>query len=112
MSATFRSYLKGFKIGPRKSRLVIDMIRGKHVQEASELLKFTKKKAARTVSKMLQSAIANVTQQATVDVDNLYISEAYVDEGPMVKRFLPRAQGRATPLRKRSSHITLVVKEK
>lgn len=112
MSGTFKSFLKGTKIGPRKSRLVVDLIRGKHVQEAGELLKFTKKKAARTISKMLQSAISNAKQQATIDVDSLYISEAYVDEGPMVKRFLPRAQGRATPIRKRSSHITLVVKEK
>ena len=112
MSASFKSYLKATKIGPRKSRLVVNMIRGKNVQEAGEILKFTNKKAAKTVGKVLQSALATATQEATVDVDNLYVAEAYVDEGPMMKRFLPRAQGRATPIRKRSSHITLIVKEK
>jgi len=107
----YRSYLKGVRIAPRKARLVVDLVRGKHVQEALDILKFTNKRAAPVVSKMISAAIANATSTATVDVDNLVIAEAFVDEGPTLKRFLPRAQGRATPIRKRTSHITVKLSE-
>lgn len=111
MSQAYRSYLKGVRIAPRKARLVVDLVRGKHVQDALDILKFTNKRAAPVVAKMISSAIANAQGAATIDVDSLVVSEAFVDEGPTLKRFLPRAQGRATPIRKRTSHITVKLKE-
>ncbi len=111
MAEQYKSYLKNLRIAPRKVRLVVDLVRGKHVQDALDILRFTNKKAAPIVAKMINSAIANVRQSATVDVDSLVVNEAFVDEGPTLKRFLPRAQGRATPIRKRSSHITVKLKE-
>jgi large subunit ribosomal protein L22 len=107
MSQTFKSYLKGVRIAPRKTRLVVDMVRGKTVQDALDILKFTNRRAAPVVRKLISSAMTNATTNATVDVDSLVVSEIFVDEGPTMKRFLPRAQGRATPIRKRSSHITV-----
>lgn len=111
MSEAYRSYLKGIRVAPRKARLVVDLVRGKHVQEALDILKFTNKKAAPVVAKMISSAIANAQNGATVDVDHLIVSKVFVDEGPTMKRFLPRAQGRATPIRKRTSHITVELQE-
>ncbi len=105
------AYLKGIRITPRKARLVVNLIRGRNVQEALDLLKFTNKRAAPVVYKMINSAVTNMKEKMTVDVDNLRISEARVDEGPTIKRFLPRAQGRATPVRKRSSHIMIKLSE-
>lgn len=111
MDENFRAYLKAVRVSPRKARLVIDLIRGKHVQDALDILKYTNKKTAPIVAKMVQSAISNATSSATVDVDNLVVSTACVDEGPMFKRFMPRAQGRAFPIRKRSSHIKIELSE-
>jgi large subunit ribosomal protein L22 len=111
MSEASKAYLKNVRIAPRKARLVADMVRGKAVQTALDTLKLTNRKAAPIISKMISSAIANATDKSTVDVDRLVISELFVDEGTTLKRWLPRAQGRATPLRKRSSHITLKLKE-
>ncbi len=111
MSTAYKAYLHSAKIAPRKVRLVVDMVRGKAVGEALDILKLTNKRAAPVVAKMIESAMSNAQQKATVDVDNLYVAETFVDEGPTQKRFLPRAQGRATPIRKRSSHITVKLKE-
>lgn len=111
MAEAYKSFLRGVRIAPRKVRLVVDLVRGKHVQEALDMLKFTNKRAAPVVSKMITSAMSNAQNAATVDVDQLVISEAYVNEGPTLKRFLPRAQGRATPIRKRTSHITIKLAE-
>jgi large subunit ribosomal protein L22 len=111
MPENFRAYLKAAKVTPRKARLVVNLIRGKHVQDALDILKFTEKKTAPLVAKMVQSAIASATSQATVDVDSLVISKACVDDGPMYKRFQPCAQGRAHPVRKRSSHIRIELSE-
>lgn len=111
MADGFKSYLKGARIAPRKARLVADLVRGSHVQDALDSLKFLNKKAAPVISKMIHSAVANAKSSATVDVDSLVVSEIFVDEGPTWKRFLPRAQGRATPIRKRTSHITVKLKE-
>jgi large subunit ribosomal protein L22 len=99
---------------PYKMRLVIDQIRGKDVNEALALLKFSKKHAALQIAKVLNSAVANAEQAArqagdSVDVDELYITHAIVNEGPKLKRFMPAAQGRATPIHKRTSHIEIVV---
>lgn len=111
MADNFKSFLKGAKVSPRKARLVVDLIRGKHVQDALDTLRFTQKKTAPMIAKMIRAAISSATTQATVDVDNLVVSKACVDEGPMFKRFIPRAQGRAAPVRKRSSHITVELSE-
>lgn len=107
----YQSYLRQTRIAPRKARLVVDLVRGRHVQDALDALKFTNKKAAPVLAKMIKSAMASAADAAVVDVDRLVISEAFVDEGPTMKRFLPRAQGRATPIRKRTSHITVRLKE-
>lgn len=111
MTKTYNAYLKAVRISPRKARLVVDMVRGKTVQDAIDTLRFTDKKAAALLSKLVASAMANATHTATVDVDNLVVAEAYVNEGPTIKRFLPRAQGRATPIRKRTSHFVVKLAE-
>jgi large subunit ribosomal protein L22 len=111
MSDVYKSYLNGVRISPRKVRLVVDLIRGKHVQDALDILKFTNKRSAPILYKMVQSAIANATSQHSVDADSLMVDEAYVDGGATMKRFMPRAQGRAFVIRKRSSHITIKLKE-
>jgi large subunit ribosomal protein L22 len=99
---------------PYKMRLVIDQIRGKDVNEALGLLKFSKKHAAKQIEKVLNSAVANAEFKSretseSVDVDTLYIKHAIVNEGPALRRFMPAAQGRATPIRKRTSHVEIVL---
>jgi len=100
------------RIAPRKARLVVDLIRGKSVGEAIAILRHTPKAASPIVEKLLNSAIANAEHNYQMNVERLYISQAYVNEGPTMKRYRPRAQGRAFPIKKRTSHITLVVAEK
>ena len=99
---------------PYKMRLVIDQIRGKDVNEALGLLRFSKKHAAKQIEKVLNSAVANAEFKsregdAPVDVDTLFISHAIVNEGPALRRFMPAAQGRATPIRKRTSHVEIIL---
>ena len=96
-------------IAPMKTRRVIDMIRGLPAAEAQAILAFSPQAASEPVGKVLASAIANAQNNYSLDPRTLVISEAYVDEGPTAKRFRPRAQGRAYRIRKRSSHITIVV---
>jgi len=91
---------------------VVDQIRGKEVEKALDILKFTPKRSAAIVAKVLKSAIANAENTQNVDVDRLYVKRALVDEGGMWKRFMPRAMGRATRVRKRLSHITVVIDER
>lgn len=100
------------RIAPRKVRLVVDLIRGKKIGEAVAILQLTQKAASPVVEKVLKSAIANAEHNYEMDVENLVVSEAYVNEGPTMKRFRPRAQGRASAINKRTSHITVVVSEK
>ena len=100
------------RISPYKARPVIDLIRGKDVQEALHILEFAPKKAARLIKKVLESAIANAEHNYNMDPDRLYVKRAYVDEGPRLKRIWPRAWGRASRILKRTSHITVVVEEK
>jgi len=107
-----RAKTRYVRIAPRKARLVADLIRGRNVGEALSVLDFTPKKAARILAKTLRSAVANAESSGGVDVDRLYVKTTYVDEGPTQKRTLPRAQGRATRIFKRSSHMTVVVGEK
>ena len=100
------------QVSAQKARLVIDLIRGKSVEDALGILEYTPKRSARLVAKTLRSAVANAEHEQRVDVDALYVKKAFVDEGPTAKRFLPRAHGRATPLFRRTSHITIVVDER
>ncbi|TCL66465.1 LSU ribosomal protein L22P [Hydrogenispora ethanolica] len=100
------------RIAPRKARQVVDLIRGKQVSDAQTILKFTPRFSAEIIGKVLNSAIANAENNFKLNRDRLVISEAYVDQGPTLKRFMPRAQGRASMIHKRTSHITIVVAEK
>ncbi|MDO9079569.1 MAG: 50S ribosomal protein L22 [Desulfuromonadales bacterium] len=100
------------RLSPQKTRLVVDMVRGKAVQEAINILKFSPQKAAAIVSTLVTSAVANAEQKGVSDIDRLFIKEIMVDQGPVLKRFLPRAQGRATKIRKPTSHILVVLAEK
>jgi len=97
------------RIAPRKVRLVADLVRGMPVSRALEVLAHTRKAAAVMVSKVVSSAVANARNLSDTDIDVLKISEIYVDQGPMLKRFLPRAMGRATRIQKKTSHITVVL---
>ena len=106
-----RAITKFIRLSPRKVRLVVDQIRGKGVEEALNILKFTPKRSALIVSKTLRTAVVNAESTQSVDVDQLYVKQANVDEAGMWKRFTPRAQGRATRIRKRLSHITIVLDE-
>ena len=103
---------KTVRIPARKARLVIDLIRGKNVAEALGILKFTPRSGAYLIEKVLKSAVANAENNFDLDVEDLYVSEAYVNEGPTLKRFRPRAKGSASPINKRTSHITVVVSVK
>ncbi|HLR65899.1 50S ribosomal protein L22 [Virgibacillus alimentarius] len=107
-----KAVAKSVRIAPRKVRLVIDLIRGKEVGEAIAILRHTQRGASPVVEKLLNSAIANAEHNYEMDPDNLVISEAFVDEGATLKRFRPRAQGRASKINKRTSHVTVVVTEK
>lgn len=107
-----RAIAKYIRISPRKVRMVVDLIRGKGVDEALAILKFTPNRASDPVAKVVKSAAANAEHNYDMNKDSLYVAECYVDQGPTLKRFQPRAMGRADILRKRTSHITVVVKEK
>ena len=97
---------------PRKIRLVADMIRGKDVNEAIQILSFVNKKSAPMIKKLLQSAVANADQKKTVDVDTLFVKHISVDQGPTLKRYMPRAMGRASEIKKKTSHVNLVLDER
>ena len=107
-----RAVAKHIRIAPRKMRLVVDLIRGKKVGEAIAILKHTPKAGSPVVEKVLKSAIANAEHNFNLDADQLYISKIFVDEGTTLKRFHPRAQGRAFSIMKRTSHVTVYVSEK
>ncbi|WP_458415194.1 50S ribosomal protein L22 [Schinkia sp. CFF1] len=107
-----KSVARTVRIAPRKARIVIDLIRGKQVGEAIAILRLTQRAASPVIEKVLKSAIANAEHNYEMNVNNLVISQAFVDEGPTLKRFRPRAQGRASAINKRTSHITVVVSEK
>lgn len=99
------------KMSPRKIRLVVDVIRGMEANKALDQLRFAKKLAAKPIIKLVASAIANAVNNFELDKDNLFVKEIRVDDGPTVYRWMPRAHGRATPLRKRTSHVTLALGE-
>ena len=112
-----RAMQRSTRQSPYKVRLVVDQIRGLSVNEALALLKFSKKHAARQIAKVLTSAVANAEFKAreaneSIDVDQLYVKHAIINEGPKLKRFMPAAMGRATPIQKRTSHVEIIVAEK
>ncbi|MFB5663018.1 50S ribosomal protein L22 [Alteribacillus sp. HJP-4] len=107
-----KAVAKQIRIAPRKARLVMDLVRGKDIGEAIGILKNTPKAASPIIEKVLNSAVANAEHNYEMEPENLFISEGYVDEGITLKRFRPRAMGRATRINKRTSHITIVVSEK
>ncbi len=107
-----KAIAKTVRIAPRKVRLVVDLIRGKNVGEAISILNFTPKAGSVVVLKALNSAIANAVHNYEMKVEELYIKEAVVNEGPTLKRFMPRAKGSASSIMKRTSHITIVVAER
>ena len=100
------------RIAPRKARLVIDLIRGQKIKEAQAILMFTPRAASPIILKVLNSAVANATHNLGLNVDNLFVKEAFVNEGVRMKRMMPRAKGSGDIIQKKTSHITVVVAEK
>jgi large subunit ribosomal protein L22 len=107
-----RAQARFVRVTPQKARRVIDLIRGMGATEAQALLRFAPQSASEPIGKVLDSAIANASNNHHMDARKLFVSEAYVDEGPTMKRFRPRAQGRAGQILKRTSHITVILEEK
>ncbi len=107
-----RASLKLLRMSPRKVRLVADLVRGKSVAQAVNTLRFTPRAAAAPLKKLIESAIANAENNHGLDIDTLWLKEVRVDEGPTLKRFRPRAQGRAFRVRKRTSHVSVVLAER
>lgn len=107
-----KAQAKTVRIAPRKIRLIVDLIRGKDVAEATAILRLSNQKGARIVSKVLKSAVANATNNNNLNVEKLYVKKTYVDEGITMKRYLPRAHGSADQILKRTSHVTVVVAER
>lgn len=107
-----KASLKNVKVGEQKARIVANMVRGKMVNDAIRILTYDNKKPSMIIKKLVESAVANADQKQVIDVDNLYIKEIMVDKGPFMKRYQPRAQGRAFVIKKKSSHISLVLDER
>jgi len=107
-----KASLKNARVGSQKARLVADIVRGKDVNVAVKTLTFLNKKSAGMIKKLIESAVANADYKKVMDVDNLYVKAIWVDQGPVLKRFRPRAQGRAFGVRKKTSHINVVLEEK
>ena len=107
-----RAVAKYMRISPRKVRMLTDAVKGKPVEAALDILKFMPQKAASMVEKIMRSAVANADQRPDVDVDALVVANLVADPGPVLKRFRPRARGRATRILKRTSHITVILAEK
>lgn len=103
---------KFVRVSPRKAGQVCDLVRGKNVDEALAILKYTPRGAASIIAKVVKSAKANAENNHEMDVEKLYIDSIVANQGPTIKRFMPRAMGRATMIRKRTSHIEVIVKEK
>jgi len=107
-----RAVARFVRMSPRKVRLIMDEIRGKRVDEALNMLSFSPLKGSRILKKLIHSAVANAEQNSNMDVDSLFIKRIFADEGPTLKRWRPRALGRATRIRKRTSHLTVILDEK
>lgn len=107
-----KAKLRNLRVGSQKARIVADMVRGKDVNEALRILTFLPQKPAIHIKKLILSAVANADQKKVVDVDNLYVKHVSVDMAPAYRRFRPRAQGRATGIKKKGSHINLILDER
>ena len=107
-----KAHLKYARISPRKVKIVLDLIRGKDVAQAMAILKNTPKSASEYLTKLLRSAVANAENNFNMDASKLYVSECFVCPGPILKRIMPRAHGRAFRILKRTSHVTITVKER
>lgn len=107
-----RASARYVRVTPTKARRVVDVVRGMKADEATAILRLAPQAAGVPVRKVIESAVANAVNNLQADADNLWIAEAYVDEGPMLKRFRPRAQGRAYRINKRTSHITVVLESR
>jgi large subunit ribosomal protein L22 len=105
-----KATMKYARTSPRKMRRVVELVRGQHVEEARRILRFSPLGASRDIGKLLDSAVANAEQTPGIVAQNLVVDRIFVDEGPTLRRFRPRAYGRATRVRKRTSHVTVVVK--
>ena len=103
--------LTSVRLSPRKTRLVVDLVRGKAIQEALNTLRFLPQPSAKLISKLLKSAVANAEQKGVSDVDRLFVKTIFVDGGAVLKRFLPRAMGRASKIRKPTSHISVTLSD-
>ncbi len=106
-----KAVARNIRISPQKARLVADVVRGQDVEKAINTLRFMPKKGARILRKVIESAVANASQNQAIDVDTLFVKTIFVDGGPMLKRMRPRAMGRANRILKRTSHITVVLDE-
>ena len=106
-----KASLRNVRVSPRKARLVVDLVRGKSVERAVDILDNNHRKTSPMLKKLILSAVSNAKERHGVEGEDLFVKAVWVDEAKMMKGFLPRAQGRATPLRKRRSHITVVLDE-
>ena len=106
-----KATVRFLRVSPRKARLVVDLIRGKKIGDAQTILRLAKKASSKLVKKVLDSAVANASQTGVIDMDTLYVKQAFVDGGSSQKRFRPSPMGRAHRYRRRTSHITIVIDE-
>jgi len=107
-----KAKISHLRVAPRKVRLVADLVRGKKIAQALDILRFTKRGCATDLSKLLKSALSNANVKGGIDVDKLYVHRLTVDQGPILKRSLPRARGSASPIQKKTSHVTVILAEK
>lgn len=112
MQKQSKAKITHLRVSPRKIRLVCDLVRGKNVQDAIDLLKFTNRGCSKSLMKLIESALSNANNKGGFNIDKLYINQLYADQGPALKRSLPRARGSASPILKRTSHVTVVLSEK
>ncbi|MEK7625119.1 MAG: 50S ribosomal protein L22 [Patescibacteria group bacterium] len=109
MTQAVTAQLRYYRMGPKKLRLIVDLIRGKRVTRAQSVLSLLNKKGAKPMLKLLNSAVANAKHNHNLGLENLIVKSIMVDGGPVLKRFMPKAHGRATPVRERTSHVSLVL---
>ena len=107
-----KASLQYARVAAQKARLVADLVRGKDVNEAVKTLTFLNKKSATMIRKLIESAVANADYKKTMDIDKLYVKTITVDQGPSLKRFMPRAQGRAFGIKKKTAHINVILEER
>ena len=109
---TVKARIKMLRMTPRKVRMVANQVRGEDVQKAVDFLIFCRRRAARPLLKLIKSAVANADQKGGIDLDNLYVKELLVDQGPTMRRWMPRARGMATPILKRTSRVSVMLEER